>query len=45
MDNIYINTALAVILNISVVIAGIVFALDPILEVIISKVIIDYLWQ
>ncbi len=38
MEIIYLNTAIAVIPNISVAIAGIVFALDPILEVIISNV-------
>ena len=37
MEIIYLNTALAVIPNISVVIAGIVLALDPVLELIISS--------
>jgi len=37
MEIIYLNTALAVIPNICVVIAGVIFALDPILEVIISN--------
>jgi len=37
MEIVYTNTAIAVIPNIAVVLAGIVFALDPILEVIISN--------
>ncbi len=37
MEIVYTNTAIAVIPNIGVVLAGIVFALDPILEVIISN--------
>ena len=38
MEIVYLNTAIAVIPNISVVIAGIIFALDPLLEVIVSNV-------
>ncbi len=37
MEIIYLNTAIAVIPNVSIAIAGIIFALDPILEVIVSN--------